>query len=157
MHFAYISVGGTLGTVGGSRWCLAGHRYVGRSCVTIYNGLLRSIKSALELHAKSVSPVSLCWDGCRQEGTLLVGGQAGVARRSATGGDPSVLRGWACTRVGSRKPIAMASMDQVVSTLKGLGQQVGHLVHKCALVLLLQWMQQHATGISHRHAWCGVR
>jgi len=42
------------------------------------------------------------------------------------------------------KTIAMASMDQVVSMLKGLGQQVGHPVHKCALVLLLQWMQQHS-------------
>ena len=75
---------GTLGTVGGSGWCLAGHGYVGRSCVTVYNSLLLSIKSALELHAKHASPVSLCQDGCRREGTLVVDGQAGVARRSAT-------------------------------------------------------------------------
>lgn len=77
-------VGRTLGTVGCSGWCLAGHGYAGQSCVTVYNDLLRSITSALELHVKLVSPVSLCRDGCRWEGTVVVGGRAGVARRWAT-------------------------------------------------------------------------
>lgn len=93
--FTASFVGRTLGTVGRSGWCLAGHGYVGRSCVTVYNSLLLSIKSALELHAKRASPVSLCRDGCRREGTLAVGSRGGVGRRSATSGDPDVIRGWA--------------------------------------------------------------
>ena len=49
--FTASFVGRTLGTVGGSGWCLAGHGYAGQSCVTVYNDLLCSITSALELHA----------------------------------------------------------------------------------------------------------